>query len=857
MVLALQARPFLEPLVKNQKLVFRLNAPLLQLPLLEDMHNFYMVEYKDAEFYSEYFSKCEGFNLLEEFKPSDDQDEKKLYVGMVEVLNTIHPLVLRVEIPFTFPHNKLVFRTQSLSGYPHLIHTGKIKYGDWFCLNTPFAETPEEQLNQEIARLKEWIYRQMREDLPSIIKDDNVKHALAFANAYEWENLDEVKEFSSQAMLTFVGKFHNDSNYFKKSLGHLYCIKTPDDRFYAVSDSSLSNHKLPYVIVDQAPKSVDILFDFMQLKELYDWDEETCKHLLPNFNLTGKWCKASSQSLGGGKDWEEEEALRQIEVLEQELNKDESYLPVGTFAEITGQNKKLTKILSSQKSILLEEIKSIKEVVLKEHKYNRWESLSIFGVDKDEMTDEERAEQDAIIDDWIEYGQFEWHHFAFGIKCDDGIAWYILFTNHSLGSHEIVSIDLSLKTIDLQRLVSYPLNRLGVQIITEDMFFGRGTFSENIKSKKIALVGLGAIGSMVANSLAHVGISKIGLWDFDIVEPGNICRSAYSIKDIGESKVNAIASIIRSINPFIETNSIQKHGYWWRLHANHKEFIGASFYANVNYNSQEEAVKELEGYDLIIDCTGSNEMLHFLSYAAPQKEIISICITNHANELLCISNRDGNPFELRKAYLSRIEQDTKNFYIEGNGCYSPTFLATNCDIAALVNLALRELNKSIEAGNLMHSSIYSYTDRGIVSDRLSTYRLDGYDIVLNISSETLYDAEEMEDSPEGDIGYILGSYSRDGKQIMITHVIDSLNAKNILSDAFKTSKGLIDYIGDYRYSGEKPETFSTISFEIMASKADDLSINTNNPLLAVRNPDGSITFFLYINNELVKFIKAS
>ena len=144
-----------------------------------------MIEYKEAEYYSEYFRKCEGFKLLEEFKPSDDKDEKCLYIGMVEVMNTIHPLVLRVEIPFTFPHNKLVFRTKSLSGYPHLIHTGKIKYGDWFCLNTPFAETVEEQLNQEIDRLKEWILHQMRKDLPSIIKDGNVKRALAFANAYE------------------------------------------------------------------------------------------------------------------------------------------------------------------------------------------------------------------------------------------------------------------------------------------------------------------------------------------------------------------------------------------------------------------------------------------------------------------------------------------------------------------------------------------------------------------------------------------------------------------------------------------------------------------------------------------------
>ena len=819
-----------------------------------------MFDYKEASFYTSYFQNHPDFRVIEEFKESEDKEEKNLYIGSIEVLKTIYPLVLRVEIPFTFPHNKLVFRTKSLSGYPHLIHTGKIKYGDWFCLNTPFAETAEEQLNQEVGRLKEWILHQMREDLPSVIKDENVRRALAFANAYEWEDLDEVKEFSSQAMLTFVGKFQDDLEFFKESLGYLSCIKSPDDRFYVVRDSSLSNHKLPYIIVDEVPKSVEVLADFMQLKEQYGWDDKTCDHLLPNFHITNTWHKATSQSFGS-RDWTEEEAMKQIETLERELNKEDSYLPVtqrkkqGTIAEVVGLNKKNTKILPSQKTILLEEIKSLKESVLKEHKYNRMGFLDI--PDYDKMNDKEREEQDYFEYQATEIYPYEWHHFAFGIKYDDGIIWNILFTNHSSGNYETLSVDLSLCSFNIQRLISYPLNRLGVQVITEEMYFGRGSFSPTIKSKKIALVGLGAIGSMVASSLAHTGVSKIGLWDFDIVEPGNICRSAYTLINVGESKVHAIASIIKSINPFVKTNELSTHGYWLTHNTNNTEFIGTSFYANVNYKSQDESKKELEGYDLIIDCTGSNEMLHFLSYAASDVDIISMCITNHANNLLCISNKDGNPFELRKAYLSRIEQDTKNFYIEGSGCYSPTFFANNCDIASLVNLALRDLNKYMKDGQLMHSSIYSYSDRGIVSDRLSIYRLDGYDIHLTISSETLFDAEEMEDSPEGDIGYLLGSYSRDGKQIMCTHIVDSLNAKDLLSDAFVTSKGLIDYIGDYRYSGEVPESFNSTSYEIIASKAYDNTINTNNPLLAVRNPDGSVTFFLFINNELVKFMKES
>ena len=812
-----------------------------------------MFDYKDAQFYTDYFSSLEGFSVLEEFKVSENKDEKNLYVGSIEVLHTIHPLILRVEIPFMFPHAKLVFRTKSLSGYPHLIHTGKVNYGDWFCLNTPFAETPEEQLKLEITRLKEWISHQMREDLPPVIKDSSVKTALAFANAYEWENLDEVKEFSSKAMLTFVGDFHKNLDYFHKNLGYIHCIKTPDNRFYAVENEAICNYKLPYIIVDQTPESSETLSDFVRLMEQYEWDDKICKHLLPELNISNGWQKSSSQPIGSKKDFTEPDALKQLEQLISELQQESSYLPQAEGIRI-GKNQssrevKKMKVLPSQKQVLLDEISSIKESVIKNHGYNSYQGFNI--PDETHMTDEELEEQaylEYMATDIIPY---EWHHFAFGIKHNDGIAWYILFTNIASGNFESVSFDLALKGFTIRKISSYPLNRLGTQVITKEMYFGRGAFSQLLNSKKIAIVGLGAIGSMVASSLAHCGASKIGLWDFDIVEPGNICRSSYTLGNIGESKVRALASVIKSINPFIKDLSI--HGYWCSDGANYNEFIGASFYANVNYKSQEEAIKELDGYDLILDCTGSNEMLHFLSYAASNREIISMCITNHANNLLCISSKDGNPFEQRKIYLSRIEQDTKNFYVEGEGCYSPTFLANNCDIASLVNLALRDLNLNMDKGQLMHSTIYSYSDRGIVSDRISTYQLDGYDILLNVSTETLYDAEEMNDSPDGAIGYIFGSYSKDGKQVMITHIVDAWNAKELLTDAFKTSKGIIDYIGDYRYSGEEPETYSASSFELMASKAEDDSINTNNPLLAVRNPDGSLSFFLYINNELVKF----
>lgn len=795
-----------------------------------------MFDYKEASFYTDYFNRLSDFSVLEEFRVSDDKDEPNLFVGKIEVLNTIHPLIVRVEIPFTFPHNKLVFRTVSLKGYPHLIYNGKTEYGSWFCLNTPFAETAEEQLNQEVSRLKEWIARQMRDDLPPVINDIKVKRALAIANAYEWENLDEVKEFSSKAKFTFVGNFHNDSSYFKSQIGHIHCIGTNDERFYAIPNKTLANSKLPYILVDEEPSSVE----FIKLKNQYNWVKDICDHLLPQFNFSEEW-KYLSKLMGELKEWNEADAIKQVEEIENELNKETTYLD-GKLHGIVNSKEITTKIKvpNPQKELILAEIYRIKKQIQKDHSYD------FFGGKK---------VKDLVDNDYdYEYFYYKSYPFALGVKQEHGIKWFIFVAQRCSEKYETVAYDLKLCKIVLGKTISLKLNLFSPQIITEDMYFGRGSFSSNFKNKRIALIGLGAIGSMVASSLAHCGISQIGLWDNDIVEPGNICRSSYNITHLGEGKVLAIESIFKSINPFIKVDKIKSYG-WWQIIDILPKFIGGSFYDNVNYKSQEDAIKEIEDYDLIIDCTGSNEMLHFLSYAVPQKDIISLCITNHANELLCITNRDGNPFELRKAYLSRIEQDTKNFYIEGTGCYSPTFLANNCDIISLANIAMRDLNKGLENNQLMHSTIYSYTDRGIVADKIRTYKLDKYDITLNISSETLFDAEEIIGTTNLNLGYIFGYYSKDGKQIMITHIVDTTNAHNLLTDAFKTSKGIIDYIGDYCYSGEHIDTYNQLTFQQIATKAEDLAINTNNPLLAIRNPNGELSFFLYINNKLEKFDK--
>lgn len=77
---------------------------------------------------------------------------------------------------------------------------------------------------------------------------------------------------------------------------------------------------------------------------------------------------------------------------------------------------------------------------------------------------------------------------------------------------------------------------------------------EKIKSSKVAIAGLGGLGSNIAVSLARTGVGHLHLIDFDIVEPSNLNRQQYKIKHLGLYKTEALKKEIEEINPFIEVN---------------------------------------------------------------------------------------------------------------------------------------------------------------------------------------------------------------------------------------------------------------------------------------------------------------
>lgn len=80
--------------------------------------------------------------------------------------------------------------------------------------------------------------------------------------------------------------------------------------------------------------------------------------------------------------------------------------------------------------------------------------------------------------------------------------------------------------------------------------------AKKLKKAEVCILGLGGLGSNVAVLLARVGIGYLKLIDFDIVEASNLNRQQYRISHIGMKKTEAIKTIIKEINPFVEIETL-------------------------------------------------------------------------------------------------------------------------------------------------------------------------------------------------------------------------------------------------------------------------------------------------------------
>ncbi|HJU09204.1 MAG TPA: tRNA threonylcarbamoyladenosine dehydratase [Rhodanobacteraceae bacterium] len=85
-----------------------------------------------------------------------------------------------------------------------------------------------------------------------------------------------------------------------------------------------------------------------------------------------------------------------------------------------------------------------------------------------------------------------------------------------------------------------------------DRLYGAGS-AASLAQARVAVIGLGGVGSWAAEMLARSGMGRLTLIDGDEVCTSNINRQSHALQDtVGRPKVEVLAQRLRSINPKLQ-----------------------------------------------------------------------------------------------------------------------------------------------------------------------------------------------------------------------------------------------------------------------------------------------------------------
>ncbi|HTJ99756.1 MAG TPA: tRNA threonylcarbamoyladenosine dehydratase [Bordetella sp.] len=104
---------------------------------------------------------------------------------------------------------------------------------------------------------------------------------------------------------------------------------------------------------------------------------------------------------------------------------------------------------------------------------------------------------------------------------------------------------------------------------------------DRLRAARIAVVGLGGVGSWTAEALARSGIGALTLIDLDHIAESNVNRQIHALSEtLGQAKVAAMAARIAGINPECAITQVD-------------DFVTPDNVAEVL----------ADGYDAVVDCT--------------------------------------------------------------------------------------------------------------------------------------------------------------------------------------------------------------------------------------------------------------
>jgi hypothetical protein len=77
----------------------------------------------------------------------------------------------------------------------------------------------------------------------------------------------------------------------------------------------------------------------------------------------------------------------------------------------------------------------------------------------------------------------------------------------------------------------------------------RGVLPSSVRQQRVALMGVGALGSLLAENLVRAGVEDLALFDHDRLAIGNLVRHTLTLEDLGQRKSVALAARLNRLTP--------------------------------------------------------------------------------------------------------------------------------------------------------------------------------------------------------------------------------------------------------------------------------------------------------------------
>ena len=197
---------------------------------------------------------------------------------------------------------------------------------------------------------------------------------------------------------------------------------------------------------------------------------------------------------------------------------------------------------------------------------------------------------------------------------------------------------------------------------------------------RVGVVGLGGTGSVIAQQLAHLGVTKYTLVDCDVVDFTSLNRLVGAgAEDIGKTKVSVARRLISTICPNAEIDCVEGDVL------------------------DEECAQRIARSDIIFCCTDSHASRHLLNCVSYQYYIpcidMGVALTpDTRSDVVYISGRVNmlspglpcltclnalDPDEVRKELLNEEHRDADPYFSDGVGVQQPAVVSLTSTVASL------------------------------------------------------------------------------------------------------------------------------------------------------------------------------